>query len=75
MMYQMNKKRKQSTLGEQLRHIIKSCGQTRYRICKETGIAQETLTRFMSGERGLPLKTLEKLAAYFKLEIIRRKEY
>ncbi|MCH8067640.1 MAG: helix-turn-helix transcriptional regulator [Nanoarchaeota archaeon] len=45
------------------------CGQTRYRISMETGIDQSTLSRFMSGERGLPTTTLDKLADYLDLNI------
>ena len=42
---------------------------TRYAISKATGIDQATLSRFMSGERGLPMKTLDTLANFLDLNI------
>lgn len=56
-------------LSEQIRRAIRDCGMTRYVISKATGIAQETLSRFMSGERGLPMKTLDTLADFLDLNI------
>jgi transcriptional regulator with XRE-family HTH domain len=61
-------------LSEQLRHAIDSCGQTRYRIAKATGISEATLSRFMSGDRGLPMKTLDVLADHLNLNIVMTKE-
>ncbi len=57
-------------LSEQVRRAIRDCGLTRYRIFKATGIDQATLTRFMSGERGLPMKTLDVLADFLRLRIV-----
>jgi transcriptional regulator with XRE-family HTH domain len=56
-------------LSDQIRQAIENCGETRYAIWKATGISQETLSRFMSGERGLPTKTLDKVAEYLDLNI------
>ena len=56
-------------LSDQIRQAIEDCGQTRYRISKRTGISQATLSRFMSGGRGLPMKTLDTLADYLNLNI------
>ena len=36
---------------------------SRYRICKELGVNQATLSRFMSRQRGLTLDMLDRLAA------------
>lgn len=57
-------------LSDEIRSAIENAGVTRYRICKDTGIAQPTLTRFMTGERGLPMKTLDVLAEYLDLHIV-----
>jgi len=57
-------------LGDQIRNAVDRCGQSRYAISKATGISQSTLTRFMSGERGLPMKTLDRLADYLDLNIV-----
>ena len=63
----MSKRR--TNLSDQIRRAVDDCGQTRYRISKETGIDQSTLSRFMSGERGLPMNTLDKLADDLDLNI------
>jgi transcriptional regulator with XRE-family HTH domain len=61
--------KKRIKLSDQLRRAVENCGQTRYRIAKETGISEGTLSRFMSGDRGLPMKTLDQLADYLELDI------
>jgi len=61
---------RRTKLSDQLRRAIADCGQTRYAISKATGIAESTLSRFMAGERGLPMKTLDRLADYLDLDII-----
>lgn len=61
-------------LSDQIRQAIESCGQTRYAISKATGIAEATLCRFMSGERGLPMKTLDVLADHLELNITTSKQ-
>ena len=61
--------KKRIKLSDQLRHAVENCGQTRYAIAKATGIAESTLSRFMGGERGLPTKTLDRLADYLDLNI------
>lgn len=61
--------RKPMKLSDQLRAAVDTCGQTRYAISKATGISEATLSRFMSEERGLPMKTLDKLAGYLGVNI------
>ena len=61
--------KRRAKLSDQIRRAVDDCGQTRYRISKETGIDQSTLSRFMSGERGLPMNTLDKLADDLDLNI------
>lgn len=67
-------KAKPRKLSEQLRHAIETCGESRYAIAKATGISESTLSRFISGERGLPMKTLDRLGEYLGLEITTRKK-
>jgi Cro/C1-type HTH DNA-binding domain len=67
-------KRKPGKLSDQIRRAVETCGQTRYAIWKATDISEATLSRFMSGERGLPMKTLDKLAEYLGLEVVVRKK-
>jgi predicted transcriptional regulator len=61
--------RKQPRFSDELRQAIDGCGMSRYRIAKLLGIAEATLSRFMSGERGLTMKCLDKLAALLDLHV------
>lgn len=66
----MNEKTPQERrLSDEIRQAIEDCGQSRYRIARGTGISDATLCRFMSGERGLTMAALDKLAAYLGLHI------
>ena len=60
---------KRTKLSDQIRQAVDDSGLTRYRIAKETGISNATLCRFASGERGLPTKTLDRLADFLDLNI------
>lgn len=64
---------KRQTISEQLRRAIDAAGVTRYRVCKEIGISEATLSRFMSGAQGLTLATVDQLADYLNLELVSRK--
>lgn len=55
-----------------MRKAMETSGQSRYRISKETGIAESVLSRFMSGETALTVETVERLADYLGLEIVLR---
>lgn len=57
-------------LIESIRAAIEASGETRYRIAKDTGIAESQLSRLMNGERGLSVDTLERLADYLGLRIV-----
>ncbi len=67
------RKAKRTRFSDQIRQAIENCGKTRYRISKEIGISQPTLSRFMSGERGLTMKALDTLADYLGLNITTKK--
>jgi transcriptional regulator with XRE-family HTH domain len=60
-------------LSEQIRRAVDACGMSRYRICKELGIAESTLSRFMSGQGGLSMEYLDALADLLDLDIARGK--
>jgi predicted transcriptional regulator len=53
-------------LSDQLRQEIRDCGETRYRIAKETGISQSALSLFCSGKRGLSMNAIDSLVLFFK---------
>jgi plasmid maintenance system antidote protein VapI len=61
--------RKRLTFSDELRRAVDACGLSRYRLCKELSIAESTLSRFMSGERGLTMKCLDRLAALLDLHL------
>jgi transcriptional regulator with XRE-family HTH domain len=54
---------------EQIRRAIADCGVSRYRISKETGIAETVLSKFMLRQRGFTLATLDALADYLQLDL------
>jgi hypothetical protein len=61
--------RKRLTFSDELRRAVDVSGRSRYRICRELGIAESTLSRFMSGERGLTMRCLDRLAALLDLHV------
>ena len=56
-------------MSEQVRRAIDASGMSRYRISKELGIAESTLSRFMSGQTGLSMEYLDALADLLDLNI------
>lgn len=70
MQYMPKKQALPKPFSDQIREAVDNCGQTRYAIWKATGIGQATLSRFMAGERGLPMKTLDVLAEYLGFRLV-----
>lgn len=58
-----------TTLTTTLRAAIERDGRSVYRLCKDAGIDQASLSRFISGERGLTLESADKLAAALRLKL------
>lgn len=46
---------------------------SRYRICKEVGLDESTMSRFMNGHCGLALETIDALAELLGLELTVKK--
>ena len=65
---------RQVPLSDQIRELIDSADESRYRIAINTGIDHATISRFMSGERGLTLECLDTLADYLGWRIIADKK-
>jgi transcriptional regulator with XRE-family HTH domain len=63
---------KKSSLSDQVRRAIDASGKSRYRIAKDLSVSEATLSRFMSGERGLTLTLLDRLADYLGLTLCSR---
>jgi transcriptional regulator with XRE-family HTH domain len=58
----------------ELRDAIRASAKTRYRLAKETGISEGQLSRLMSGQGGLSIDALERLAAALGLDVTVRKQ-
>lgn len=56
-------------MAEILRQAIKDSGSSIAELARGSGIAQPVLHRFASGERDLTLRTADKLANYFGLQL------
>jgi ribosome-binding protein aMBF1 (putative translation factor) len=61
--------KKKLALTDEIRHAIDASGMSRYRICKTLSIAESVLSRFMSGEAGLSLGTLDRLAELLDMHL------
>jgi len=57
-----------------LKKALRKSELTPYAIAKETGIQRDVLTRFLNGERGLQLETVDRLAKFFGLDIVPTKD-
>jgi transcriptional regulator with XRE-family HTH domain len=62
--------RQREKLSDQVRRAVDGSGLSRYRICKKLGIAESTLSRFMSGQGGLSMEYLDALADLLDLDIV-----
>jgi len=60
----MNKKK----LSDQIRDAVDASEMSRYRMCKELGVAESTMSRFMSGG-GMELANVDALAELLGLSI------
>ena len=63
-------KKRPGKLTEQLRKAINDSGMTRYRISKETGISEASLSKFYLGQRGLSMEALDALGECLQLTIV-----
>jgi transcriptional regulator with XRE-family HTH domain len=58
--------------SDQIRAAVDASGFSRYRIAKEIGIGEATMSRFMTGKGGLSMASLDKLAELIGLEVVAR---
>lgn len=61
---------KKIPFSEQLRKAIESSELSRYRISKETGVAQSTLSQFVNGTRSMSLENIDKICELLNLELV-----
>jgi hypothetical protein len=70
----MPKKKQRLRLSDELRQAIERSGVSRYSIWQQTGIDQGSLSKFMDGERGLGIESIDKLADLLGLHIVAKPE-
>jgi hypothetical protein len=56
-------------LSDQLRHLIRDSGISRYRLAQDAGIDQAMLSRFMAGKGGLGMNSVDSLAAVLRISL------
>lgn len=56
-------------LTDAIRAAVKASDQTPYAIAKGAGVARSQLSRLLSGESGMTVDTIERLADYLGLQI------
>ena len=56
-------------LSDQIRQAVDASGLSRYRIAKDLGISESTMSRFMSGKGGLSMDYLDRLAELLELNL------
>ena len=65
----MPKKKQRLSLSDELRQAVERSGLSRYSIWQQTGIDQGSMSKFVDGERGLGMESLDKLAELLGLHI------
>ena len=60
---------KRQTFFDEFRLQLKECGVSRYRISKDTGITEASLSRFVNGLTLLNESAVNTLAEYLKLHV------
>ena len=70
----MPKKKQRLSLSDELRQAVERSGVSRYSIWQQTGIDQGSLSKFMDGERGLGMESIDKLADLLGLHIVAKPE-
>jgi transcriptional regulator with XRE-family HTH domain len=55
--------------SDELRQAVDESGLSRYRICKELGVAESLLSRFMSAKGFLGQETIDALAELLDLHV------
>ena len=61
-----------SSIGKEIKAIIRKKGISRYRVAKDIGIAQESLLRSLKDGANPRLETIKKVLDYLDYEIILR---
>ena len=65
--------KKPKAFSDQLREAIRNSESSCYAIHKATGIDQAVLSKFLSGERGMLMPSIDALVEFLSLELVERK--
>ena len=60
-------------LSDEIREAVDASEMSRYAIAKALGVAESTMSRFMSGKGGLSMEYIDRLAALLGLHIVVKK--
>jgi plasmid maintenance system antidote protein VapI len=60
-------------LSDEIRSAVNASGMSRYAIAKALGIAESTMSRFMSQKGGLSMEYIDRLATLLDLHIVTKK--
>ena len=61
---------KLETISGQLRLAIDEENVSRYEIARQNGVSEATLSKFIHGQRGLSLDSIDRLGEYLGLRIV-----
>jgi plasmid maintenance system antidote protein VapI len=59
-------------LSDEIRSAVNASGMSRYAIAKALGIAESTMSRFVSGQNGLSMEYLDRLGELLGLHVVVR---
>ena len=59
-------------LSDEIREAVNASGMSRYAIAKALGIAESTMSRFMSGKGGLSMEFIDRLADLLGIHVVVR---
>jgi transcriptional regulator with XRE-family HTH domain len=62
--------RRKTRFSDQLRQAVKQSGFSRYAICKQAGLDQSVLHRFMHGTSGLSVPSIDTICEILGLRLI-----
>ncbi|MEX2169676.1 MAG: helix-turn-helix transcriptional regulator [Pirellulales bacterium] len=57
-------------LSDQLKDVLVNGGVTRYRIAKDTGVSEQTISKFVNGHQLIGLGTVDILGQYLGLRLV-----
>jgi hypothetical protein len=66
--------KKRLKFSDEVKRAVDESGLSRYRICKELGWTEGTMSRFMGGTRGLSTDYLDALAEFLDLHVVSGRE-